>query len=602
MLARTTFVLVAAAVWAGCFDTNTVECANSTVVCPAGSVCTADGMGCTDNGCGDGNVDSAAGEECDDGNLTDTDDCRADCKLNVCGDDAIDMQGERTDTCDDGNNSNGDDCVMVTVDGVPGQCRPARCGDEHKRLEGPDAEECDDGNNISNDGCKDDCSSDETCGNGHTDVHLDKNVIDDPECRGPASEQHPGCVEACDDGNQAGGDGCEPDCTFTPSDCGNGEIEAGEACDDGNQIDGGLFDYCKNDCTKFHPAECGAPETYAVCDDAIDVADKSDPRDALRAIGVCDLGEDDSIVVTAFEFDPAAQPDTWQVARGFGNYVADLDGDPNTPPQRLYAPREGEAFLMLSTGRIAAPDAEGVVTEDTNSQVKHMGNGNSGDDALPPPFKAEDGSDGGMGGTPFVGCDNGEPGGDRDCSDTLQTQWQKTNGKVNDRIYFTFDTVVPAATHGFMFDFVFCSSEWPGSVGTVFNDMFFVYQVDPTPDDPNANPPVDAYSGNVAFIPDPNDPKKGLPVTITALDSYFDGPGYTKAEPQLWGTGFETHACSDWFTARGGVQPGAEITVGFFLADMSDANWATVALIDAFRWDCEGCVPSEADDCGIKPQ
>jgi hypothetical protein len=50
------------------------------------------------------------------------------------------------------------------------------------------------------------------------------------------------------------------------------------------------------------------------------------------------------------------------------------------------------------------------------------------------------------------------------------------------------------------------------------------------------------------------------------------------------------------------VQPGAEITVGFLLADMSDANWASVALLDNFRWDCEGCVPSEADDCGIKPQ
>ncbi|MFY0541439.1 hypothetical protein [Nannocystis pusilla] len=50
------------------------------------------------------------------------------------------------------------------------------------------------------------------------------------------------------------------------------------------------------------------------------------------------------------------------------------------------------------------------------------------------------------------------------------------------------------------------------------------------------------------------------------------------------------------------VQPGAEITVGFFLADMSDANWSTVALLDAFRWDCEGCVPNDVDDCGIKPQ
>lgn len=94
---------------------------------------------------------------------------------------------------------------------------------------------------------------------------------------------------------------------------------------------------------------------------------------------------------------------------------------------------------------------------------------------------------------------------------------------------------------------------------------------------------------------------KGLPLTITALDPYFKGPGYTGNEPQLGGTGFETHACSDWFTAKGGVQPGAEITVGFFLADMSDSILATVALIDNFRWDCQGCIPSEVNECGVQP-
>ncbi|WP_434416803.1 choice-of-anchor L domain-containing protein [Nannocystis pusilla] len=478
---------------------------------------------------------------------------------------------EPGEQCDDGNLDDGDGCESSCL-------LPHTCGDGKHEV----GEACDDGNTEDGDTCSADCQ-----------------VVTPPQVCGNGSVEKP---ELCDDGNRGGGDGCEPDCTFTPPECGNGQIEAGEACDDGNLVDGGEFDYCKNDCTKHHPAACGAPANYVVCDDAIDLADKSDPRDALRAIGVCDLQADDSVVVTAFEFDPAAQPDTWQVARGFGSYAADLDGDPNTPPQRLYAPREGQAFLMLSTGTIAAPDADGVVIEATNSQVEHGANGNSGDDALPSPFKAVDGSNDGAGGTPFVGCDNGVPGGDGDCSDTLQAQWQKTNGKVDDRIYFTFETVVPAATYGFTFDFVFCSSEWPGYVGTVFNDMFFAYQVDPTPDDPNANPPIDAYSGNVAFIPDPNDADQGLPLTITALDSYFDGPGFTKAEPQLWGTGFEGHACSAWFSARGGVQPGAEITVGFFLADMSDANWATVALLDAFRWDCEGCVPNEADSCGIKPQ
>src|SRR5690606_558269 len=128
-------------------------------------------------------------------------------------------------------------------------------------------------------------------------------------------------------------------------------------------------------------------------------------------------------------------------------------------------------------------------------------------------------------------------------------------------MWFSFKTKVPPGTFGYTFDFVFCSSEWPTWVNTQYNDLLIAYQVDPTPDDPMADPPVDAYTGNVTFIPDPLDNTKGLPLTITALDPYLKGPGYSNNEPQLAGTGFETHACSDWFTAKGGVQPGADLTV-----------------------------------------
>ena len=235
-----------------------------------------------------------------------------------------------------------------------------------------------------------------------------------------------------------------------------------------------------------------------------------------------------------------------------------------------------------------------------NSQTQ-LDNGNIDGGPLPAPFKAQNGSNNGAGGTPFKSCDNGVPNGDKDCSDTLQAQWAMTNGQANDRIYFTFKTTVPAGTYGYSFDFVFCSAEWPTWVGTSYNDLLIAYQVDPTPDDPNADPPVDPFSGNVTFIPNPNNPAQGLPLTITALDPYYDGPGYTYAEPQLQGTGFEQRACTDWFTAKGGVQPGAEITVGFFLADMSDDYLTTLALLDNFRWDCEGCVPSEVNDCGVQP-
>jgi cysteine-rich repeat protein len=53
--------------------------------------------------------------------------------------------------------------------------------------------------------------------------------------------------EQCDDGNSVSGDGCENNCTLTPSPvCGNSIVETGEQCDDGNSVSG---DGCENNCT-----------------------------------------------------------------------------------------------------------------------------------------------------------------------------------------------------------------------------------------------------------------------------------------------------------------------------------------------------------------
>jgi cysteine-rich repeat protein len=49
--------------------------------------------------------------------------------------------------------------------------------------------------------------------------------------------------ESCDDGNQQGDDGCDPDCFFER--CGDGVQQSSEVCEDGN-IEGG--DGCSEDC------------------------------------------------------------------------------------------------------------------------------------------------------------------------------------------------------------------------------------------------------------------------------------------------------------------------------------------------------------------
>ncbi len=78
--------------------------------------------------------------------------------------------------------------------------------------------------------------------------------------------------EACDDGNQVGGDGCEPDCQIGEVLCGNGVLDRGETCDDGNQAsDDGCSASCVTECgflcleagslclSGFHAVQCASP-------------------------------------------------------------------------------------------------------------------------------------------------------------------------------------------------------------------------------------------------------------------------------------------------------------------------------------------------------
>jgi cysteine-rich repeat protein len=73
--------------------------------------------------------------------------------------------------------------------------------------------------------------------------------------------------EACDDGNQRNGDGCNRSCeTEDRAICGNGELEEGEECDDGNKTDG---DGCNRACYDEALLNCGNEQADAgeECDD-----------------------------------------------------------------------------------------------------------------------------------------------------------------------------------------------------------------------------------------------------------------------------------------------------------------------------------------------
>src|SRR5262249_20720564 len=76
--------------------------------------------------------------------------------------------------------------------------------------------------------------------------------------------------EACDDGNQTNGDGCDNNCTLTG--CGNGVVTAGEQCDDGNTVAG--------DC-------CSAACLFEANGNACDDGDICTNADACDGAGLC---------------------------------------------------------------------------------------------------------------------------------------------------------------------------------------------------------------------------------------------------------------------------------------------------------------------------
>jgi cysteine-rich repeat protein len=77
----------------------------------AGNTATCDGD-CSKPSCGDGYLNTAANEECDDGNPDDTDACRKDCTNASCGDGVVQVGVE---DCDDGNQTDDDECSNLCV-------------------------------------------------------------------------------------------------------------------------------------------------------------------------------------------------------------------------------------------------------------------------------------------------------------------------------------------------------------------------------------------------------------------------------------------------------------------------------------------------------
>lgn len=251
-------------------DVVEVDCTDMAdgTACGTGLLCIAGA--CVPTSCGDGYVDSAAGEECEDGNDQSQDGCEptsctyscesaAECAdMRVCNGD--ETCNTATHTCEAGAAApGGTPCVLD--DGSAGICNgglcaPAGCGNGVMES----GEECDDGANGNNaDGCRDDCQY--TC-------ETDDDCSDADMCTGTETcdvALHrcvPGTPLVCDDGSPCTTDTCAAltGCASVLIDAdGDGRAPAavctgamGGDCDDMNNTRyPGAVEYCDmldNDC------------------------------------------------------------------------------------------------------------------------------------------------------------------------------------------------------------------------------------------------------------------------------------------------------------------------------------------------------------------
>lgn len=150
------------------------------------------------------------------------------------------------------------------------------------------------------------------CANGLDDDGDGPSDCDDPDCAKSTAckvvdptlcgNGAPDLGEECDDGNDTAADGCEPDCTVTPT-CGDAKLGKGEECDDGNQTAG---DGCSPSCAVEAPLPEGSLVVSEIhynpklSDDAkgewIEIANTTDAAIDIAGLTLSDTKNDKHVV------------------------------------------------------------------------------------------------------------------------------------------------------------------------------------------------------------------------------------------------------------------------------------------------------------------
>jgi hypothetical protein len=239
------------------------------------------------------------------------------------------------------------------------------------------------------------------------------------------------------------------------------------------------------------------------------------------------------------------------------------DGELGTFAPPPFPPREGEKFVILSSGNAVDLTTPGLFAS---------GSIGFAPTPLPAPIQTNAVS-------ATEDCfDNPGLVGNGDCSNTIQDQWAQGNGSF-DYAEMRINATVPAGTFGLEYDFAMFSTEYPDFYQSSYNDMYIAWLES------------EQWTGNISFD------DMGHPISLNAgfLDykdapNPFDCPAPCQA-PELQGTAMEGHAGTRWLTTTAGVSPGEQIELVLGVFDLSDSVLDTVIILDNFHWACEGGAP-----------
>lgn len=244
-----------------------------------------------------------------------------------------------------------------------------------------------------------------------------------------------------------------------------------------------------------------------------------------------------------------------------------------------YPPREGSAFVVLSTGiatQLAMTHQEIQAIDPSCNPIACPSTLLSPDvtPVPPPPIDVRRVSDDG------VDCaQNPELVGQGDCSNSLYEPFAAGSG-VLDYAELRVDAVVPEGVDGLSYEFAFFSTEYPTWIEhkSPFNDMYVAWLES------------EAWTGNISFD------ELGNPISATGvLLDYKDAPSPTCQAPcdapELSGFSMEGHGATKWLMTTAPVVAGEQVSLLFAVFDLSDGAYDSMVALDNFEWTCSGAPP-----------